>query len=359
VPPPLPRELPIDGTLLTAVDDAAAALGELVGATRRLPNPRLLIAPCLRREAVLSSRIEGTQSTLSDLYEAEAGQTALFETTDVREVTNYVRALERGWRRLDTLPLSLRLVRELHEHLMRDVRGGDQAPGAFRRDQSFIGPPGAAMADATYVPPPVLQMHEALDDLERFLQEEAIQPLVAAGMAHAQFEAIHPFRDGNGRVGRLLIPLVLHARARLPDPVLYLSAYFERSRDEYYRRLMRVSTHGDWPGWLGYFLTGVRVQALAASADADRLIGLERDLRERLRSARVRPTALRLLDHLFVNPVVTARRAAELLGVSNPGARQAIGVLAEHGVLEEVTGRSYGRRWVARDILRAIEGATT
>lgn len=359
MPPPLPRELPIDGTLLTAVDDAAAALGELVGATRRLPNPRLLIAPCLRREAVLSSRIEGTQSTLSDLYEAEAGQTALFETTDVREVTNYVRALERGWRRLDTLPLSLRLVRELHEHLMRDVRGGDQAPGAFRRDQSFIGPPGAAMADATYVPPPVPQMHEALDDLERFLQEEAIQPLVAAGMAHAQFEAIHPFRDGNGRVGRLLIPLVLHARARLPDPVLYLSAYFERSRDEYYRRLMRVSTHGDWPGWLGYFLTGVRVQALAASADADRLIGLERGLRERLRSARVRPTALRLLDHLFVNPVVTARRAEELLGVSNPGARQAIGVLAEHGVLEEVTGRSYGRRWVARDILRAIEGATT
>jgi Fic family protein len=358
VPPPAPRQVDLDAHLLFALDEATAAVGELVGATRLLPNPRLLISPYLRREAVESSRIEGTQSTLTDVYEAESGQVALFETTDVREVTNYVQALEHGWRRLPELPLSLRLVRELHAHLMADVRGGDQLPGEFRRSQNFIGGAPGDIASATYVPPPVPEMHEALADLERFLHEDSVQPLVATAIAHAQFESIHPFRDGNGRVGRLLMPLVLHARGRLPLPVLYLSRHFERTRAEYYERLQRVNTHGDWTGWLGYFLSAVTAQAHAAMADADRLLALERDLRQRLQAAKARPTAVMLLDHLFVNPIITARRAEELLDVSNPGARKAIAVLEEHGVLREFTGRSYGRRWVADEVLHAIEGAS-
>jgi Fic family protein len=358
VPPPAPRHIELDELLLGALDEATAAVGELVGATRRLPNPRLLIAPYLRREAVDSSRIEGTQSTLTDLYEAESGQAALFETTDVREVTNYVRALEHGWRRLDELPLSLRLIRELHAELMNGVRGADQLPGAFRRSQNFIGGVAGDIAGATYVPPPVPQMRDALDDLERFLHEDGVQPLVATAIAHAQFESIHPFRDGNGRVGRLLMPLVLHARGRLPLPVLYLSRHFERTRSAYYERLHRINTDGDWAGWLAYFLTAVTIQARTAMADADRLLTLERELRDRLYAARARRTAVMLLDHLFVNPIITARRAEELLDVSNPGARKAIAVLEEHGVLREFTGRSYGRRWVADEVLRAIEGTT-
>jgi Fic family protein len=358
VPPPVPRQVVLDHALTRTLDEATAAVAELVGATRRLPNPRLLIAPYLRREAVESSRIEGTQSTLTDVYEAESGQVALFETTDVREVTNYVRALEHGWRRLPELPLSLRLVKELHAELMAGVRGGDQLPGEFRRSQNFIGGTAGNIAGATYVPPPVPEMHEALDDFEHFLHEDAVPPLVAAAIAHAQFESIHPFRDGNGRVGRLLMPLVLHARGRLPLPVLYLSRHFERSRGEYYERLHRVNTHGDWAGWLRYFLTAAITQATAAMADADRLLALERHLRDRLYAAKARPTAVMLLDHLFVNPIITARRAEELLNVSNPGARKAIAVLEERGVLREFTGRTYGRRWVADEILQAIEGAS-
>jgi Fic family protein len=247
VPAPLRTTFEISPSAVRLLDQASNALGMLSGVGRLLPNPHLLASPYLRREAVLSSRIEGTQSTIADVYAAEAGQTQLFhDGADVREVQNYVEAHEFGLGRLSELPLSLRLIRELHEHLMRGVRGADQMPGQFRTSQNFIAAPGATIAEARYVPPPLSEMKQRLDDLERFLHDQTLPPLVQIALAHYQFEAIHPFRDGNGRVGRLLISVFLCERGLLPQPLLYLSAYFERTRANYYDLLMRVSTHGDW-----------------------------------------------------------------------------------------------------------------
>jgi Fic family protein len=295
-------------------------------------------------------------STLADLYQEEAFGGA--RRSDVREVSNYLRAHEYGLNRLNSLPLSLRLLRELHSRLMEGVRGQERQPGAFRRYQNYVAPhAGATIDEATYVPPPVPDMRERLDNLETFLHTDELSPLVLAAIAHYQFEAIHPFGDGNGRVGRLLISLLLHARGLLPQPLLYLSAYFERTRAEYYGRLMRVSTHGDWTGWLRYFLSGVARQAREAVEDAERLLNLQSSYRDRLAAHRTRPAAQALLDRLFENPYVTARGASEYLAVSDPTARAAIGDLVERGILAEVTGRDWGRIYVAAEILSAARGA--
>ncbi len=343
--------------VVLALDRASNALGMLSGVGRLLPNPHLLISPYLRREAVLSSRIEGTQSTLADVYAAEAGQTQLFEdASDVAEVRNYVQAHELGLRRLSELPLSLRLIRDLHKGLMQGVRGGDQSPGRFRDSQNFIGPPGTTIADAIYVPPPVPEMKRTLDDFERFLHDQALPPLVQIALGHYQFEAIHPFRDGNGRVGRLLISMFLCERGLLPQPLLYLSAYFERTRADYYELLLRVSTHGDWLSWLRYFLEGVRVQATEAVEDSERLIGLRESCRSMLVAAKARPAAIQLLDGLFVNPYITARMASAQLNVSDPTARAAISDLLAQGVLSEVSGRRWGQVFLATHILAALRG---
>jgi Fic family protein len=357
VPAALPPQFEISPDVLLALDGASSALGMLGGVGRLLPNPHLLISPYLRREAVLSSRIEGTQSTIADVYAAEAGQTQLFEdTADVSEVQNYVLAHELGLRRLSELPLSLRLIRDLHKRLMHSVRGGDQTPGRFRDSQNFIGPPGTTIANATYVPPPVPEMKRALDDLERFLHDRALPPLMQIAIAHYQFEAIHPFRDGNGRVGRLLISMFLCERGLLPAPLLYLSAYFERTRSDYYDLLMRVSTHGDWSAWLRYFLEGVRAQATEAVEDSQRLLGLRESCRATLIAANARPTAIKLLDSLFANPYITARTASTQLKVSDPTARAAISDLLAHGVLEEISGRRWGQVFLATNILAALQG---
>lgn len=355
-PAPLPPRLTFDMETVLLLDRASSALGELSGTGRLLPNPHLLIQPYLRREAVLSSRIEGTQSTLSDVYAAEAGQTQLFEDdADVREVRNYVAALEHGLRRIDQLPLSLRLVRELHERLMDGVRGGEHA-GGFRSGQNVIGPPGATLADATYVPPPPLEMRAALERLELFLHDDSLPPLVQIALAHYQFEAIHPFLDGNGRVGRLLITLFLTERGLLSQPLLYLSAWFERTRTDYYRLLMRVSTHGDWSGWLRYFLEGVRVQAGEAVDDAKRIVSLLEDYRQQLIVDRARPATSELLDRLSANPYVTVREAQQWLGVSDPTARAAIDDLVGYGILTEISGRRWGRLYLAEELLSALRG---
>jgi len=354
VPPALPPRLDLPAPTVADLDRASHAVGELAGVGRLVRNPRLLIAPYVRREAVLSSRIEGTRSTLADVYAAEAGQDRLFATSDVGEVVNYVRALEHGL--ASPLPLSTCLILELHRILMTGVRGVDHRPGAFRESQNWVGPPGAGIHEATYVPPPVVPMREALDLLERFMHDTAQPPLVHAALVHYQFEAIHPFLDGNGRVGRLLIPLLLRERGVLPQPLLYVSAAFERERDEYYERLLRVSTHEDWDGWLRFFLAAVTSQAREAVSDADRLLALEAGYRERLRGSRAGATAQALVDHLFENPYLTARRAVEVLSVTDPTARKAIATLEDNGILREVTGRDYGRRWLAEDVLNAIRG---
>jgi Fic family protein len=302
---------------------------------------------------VLSSRIEGTQTTLSDLYAAEAEQLQLVTSPDVREVANYVEAYEHGLERLATLPLSLRLIRELHERLMRGVRGAGKQPGEFRSYQNFVG--GTTEADATYVPPPVPQMHECLDDVERFLHDRSLRPLIQAAVMHWQFEAIHPFGDGNGRVGRLLIGIFLAERGLLPQPLLHLSAYFERTRPAYYDGLLRVTTQGDWNGWLAYVLEGVRVQAEESTVIADRLLALQERYREQLLSARASRSPLALLDALFANPVVTTRTAQDILSASAPTARAALRVLEEQGILEERSGRRWGRVFQAAELVTTLQ----
>ncbi len=352
VPAPLPPDLAYDSALVLLLSRADAALSELSGLGRQLPNPHLLIAPYVRREAVLSSRIEGTRASLADLLldEAEPERSG---DGDVREVRNYVAALEHGLERLRELPLSLRLVRELHEHLMRGVRGDQATPGEFRRSQNWIGPAGSTPATAPYVPPPPDAMMDCLASWEGFLHDrERLPDLIQCALMHEQFEAIHPFLDGNGRVGRLLITLFLVERARLSQPLLYLSDYIEAHRQEYYDRLQRVRTEGDWSGWLRFFLAGVEETARSAIRQASRLMDLRESYRQRLSR---KPNALRLLDELFVNPYLTAARAAQVLNVSNPTARQAIALLQGEGLLAEMTGRSWRRIYLARPILEAIE----
>jgi Fic family protein len=354
VPAPLPPALDFSPELVAQLSRASNNVGLLAGTGRNLTNPALLISPYLRREAVLSSRIEGTTSTLADLYEDEATGS---DRGDVREVRNYLMAHERGLKALKDLPLCLRLMRKVHKHLMRGVRGHERHPGKFRSYQNWIGStPGAPIDEARYVPPPVNEMEAALNEFEVFLHDETLPPLIAAALAHYQFEAIHPFGDGNGRVGRLLISLLLHERGLLPQPLLYISAYFERSGAEYYDRLLRVSTHGDWVGWLGYFLTGIEVQAQAAVDDAERLLNLQSGYHDLLSSARARPAAHQLVDLLFANPYVSARRVAESLDISAPTARAAIRDLEVQDILHERTGRKWGQLFLAEEVLEAVRG---
>jgi Fic family protein len=352
LPAPLPPAIVYEADLVLALSRADSALSELSGIGRQLLNPHLLIAPYMRREAVLSSRIEGTRASLSDLLldEAEDDRPA---DADVREVRNYVEAMEYGLERLRDLPLSLRLVGELHERLMRGTRGGHATPGEFRRSQNWIGPAGSTPATAPYVPPPPDRLMECLADWESFLHLRASLPdLIQCAVMHEQFEAIHPFLDGNGRLGRLLITLFLVERGRLAQPLLYLSAYIEAHRQDYYQALQRVRTEGDWAGWLRFFLVGVEETAREAIGQAGRLMDLHESFRRRLHQ---KPKAAALLDELFANPYISVSRAARLLNVSRPTAAQAIDWLQKEGLLEEVTGRAWRRLYLARPILDAIE----
>jgi Fic family protein len=353
VPSPLPPAIPWSDELVRTLSQADAALSELSGLGSLLPNPHLLIAPYVRREAVLSSRIEGTTTDLSELLIDEADAGPPRDPDDVREVRNYVRALEYGVKRLRDFPLSLRLVRELHERLMKGVRGDRATPGEFRRSQNWIGPPGASLQTATYVPPPVDEMMSALDAWERFLHErDKLPDLIQCALMHEQFEAIHPFLDGNGRVGRLLITLFLIERKRLSQPLLYLSAYIEANRDDYYELLQGVRTRGDWSSWLIYFLRGVAEIGMEAVERSGRLLNLRERFRKKVAQS---PRALKLLDTLMTNPFVTVSRAQKLLGVSNPTAREAVNRLQAAGLLEETTGRSWGKLYLAKPILRIID----
>jgi Fic family protein len=354
VPAPLPPKIDYDQNLVLTLSHADAALSELSGLGRYLPNPHLLIAPYVRREAVLSSRIEGTKTELAELLldEVTPAQESRDEG-DVREVRNYVTALEYGLKRLPELPLSLRLVCEIHARLMEGVRGGQATPGEFRRSQNWIGPPGSTPNTAPYVPPPPDEMKDALSQWERFLHVRDEMPdLIQCALIHEQFEAIHPFLDGNGRVGRLLIILFLIERRRLAQPLLYLSAFFEAHRQDYYDLLQRVRMDGDWVSWIRFFLTGVAETATEAVRRAGRLMELRESFRTRLRE---KPRALALLDELFINPYMSVSRAAQGLKVSNPTARQAVSLLEAEGMLQEITGKAWGRLYLAQPILEVIE----
>lgn len=360
VPAPLPPKITYTDALVLALSRADAALSELAGLGRMLPNPHLLIAPYVRREAVLSSRIEGTRTEMGELLLDEFAQDAepmvvrrREEDEDMREVRNYVRALEHGIARLADLPLSLRLVRELHGELLEGVRGGHATPGEFRRSQNWIGAPGSTLMTAAYVPPTPDVLMDCLSDWERFAHERETMPeLIQCALLHEQFEAIHPFLDGNGRVGRLLITLFLIERGRLDQPLLYLSDYIEKNRQGYYSALQQVRTQGDWNGWLHYFLEGVTITSRQGVQQARVLMELREEYRRLLAE---RPKALALIDPLFANPYLTASRVEELLGVTAPTARQAIGHLVAQGILVETTGRAWGKLYVAQPILQALE----
>ena len=364
VPADLPPVLEFDAALVSLVDRASRGLGELAGTGRRLANPALLIRPFVRREAVLSSRIEGTQADAADIYAWEAGQLELPGLTtaatpdDVREVLNYERALAYGLRRLDDLPVSLRFLRELHERLLHGVRGGHATPGRFRTTQNWIGGEGLAIERARYVPPPVPEMRACLDALEKYLYADSdLPPLVRLALIHYQFEAIHPFADGNGRIGRLMIALLLVHWGLLPHPLLYLSAWFEAQREAYYDRLLAVSRHGAWEPWVCYFLEGVVAQSADATARVVRIESLESDWRARLTRADVSGTTLRLMDLLFEAPAISIPWAARRLDVTYRSAQRAVQALLRHRMIQPADRAArYGKVYVASQVLEAASG---
>ena len=363
VPDPLPPELGYGPELVASLSEADRALGELAGLGRALVNPHILIRPFLRREAVASSRIEGTLSDVADLYAYEAGRRQLpgFGTSapesDVREVLNYVHALEYALARLSELPVSLRLLREIHARLLAGVRGRETGLGEFRRGANWIGPPGCTIGDATYVPPAVGDMRECLDSLEKYLHDEPLDPpLVRLAFIHYQFEAIHPFLDGNGRIGRLMISLLIVHWGLLPLPLLYLSPFFERYRQEYYDLLLEVSTTGVWDNWVRFFLRGVSEECEDAATRAGRLQNLRDTWRHQFERTRSSARLLHLIDSLFGRPILTVPEAAKALAVTYPAAQRNVRKLVEAGILHEISDTSNPRLWVAQDIVR-IAGA--
>jgi len=306
----------------------------------------------------MSSRIEGTQASLEDIYQYEVGQSNANQAgSDAREVHNYVEALEYGISRLGTLPVSLRLIRELHQRLMEGVRGDMWTPGEFRRTQNWIGPAGSTLETAPYVPPPVDEMVEALNQLEQYIHESSnIPPIARVGLIHYQFEAIHPFLDGNGRVGRLLIMLLLCQWELLPQPILYLSHYFEKYRSEYYTRLLEVSQKGKWDEWLGFFMTGIRDQSHEMTIRIQSLQILREKYYGKIISRGKNSALHRLVDFLFEHPLVTTRQVEKGLQLADyKTAQRYILKLQDAGIISETTGNSRNRIYRADEILKTME----
>jgi Fic family protein len=362
VPNPLPPIIELDIEIWRTLSDADRALGELAGLGRTMPNPTLLIRPFIRREAVLSSRIEGTQTNITNLYAYETGQLSLPGVVppapegDAQEVLNYVRTLEYGLDRLSSLPICLRFICELHERLVDGVRGKNAAPGEFRRYQNYIGQSGSIINDARFIPPPVPEMHQCLNELEKYLHDNCnYPPLIRIGLIHYQFESIHPFMDGNGRIGRLLISLLLLNWNLLPLPLLYLSAYFERHRQKYYDFMLGISKHGNWREWLIFFLQGVTEQSKDAVIRSKKLQDLQIQWRNELTQARATALLLRLADSLFESPIITIPQAQEILEVTYRSAQQNVEKLVNAGILLQVSEGSYGKVFIAPQVLQVIE----
>lgn len=357
LPAPLPPDLDWSPALLTALSNAERELAKLTTVAGNFPFPRLLIQPFIRREAVLSSRIEGTRASLTDLYNYESAQMSFLEQDDdVREVHNYVLALDYGLERLQTLPVSQRLIRELHARLMEGVRGGQFTPGEFRKTQNWIGAAGSTIETATYVPPPVDEMKNALGAMEAFIHADTELPaLVRAGLIHYQFEAIHPFLDGNGRVGRLLIMLLLREWGVLSQPLLNLSAYFERYRQEYYDHLLAVSQHGKWEEWLRFFLRGISAQAQDSIFRMTRLQGIRTQYEELVQADNNPQRMSAVIDFLFSRPILTLRQLETALDIPYMAAKRYVDKLVEASVLKETTGHARNRVFMAHEVFHALE----
>lgn len=358
VPAPLPPVLNWTANLVSLAGEAERALAELATIGRSFPEPYVMVRSFIRQEAVMSSRIEGTRASLEDIYQYEAGGLSFLEpNSDAREVHNYVVALDHGLSRLNTLPVSLRLIRELHQRLMEGVRGDMWTPGEFRRTQNWIGPAGSTLETAPYVPPPVAEMMDALDQLERYIHAPSdFPPIVRVGMIHYQFEAIHPFLDGNGRVGRLLVILLLCQWDLLPQPLLYLSNYFETHRSEYYSRLLAVSQLGRWEDWLTFFLTGIRDQSREAALRVRALQAWQESYHQLFADQRDSVRLQKLGDFLIGHPIVTIRQVQQGLNLSDYKiAQRYVTKVQDAGILREITGKSRNRLFRADAILKIIE----
>ena len=357
IPHPLPPAPPVlvDATHLQR---ASVALGRLSGVTSLLPDPHLFIYSYIRKEAVLSSQIEGTQSTLSELLLFENEAAAGVPLDDVQEVSNYVAAMNHGLRRLrEGFPLSLRLIREIHAELLAKGRGAEKHPGEFRRSQNWIG--GSRPGNALFVPPPPDQVLVCLGSLEKFLHDDSTPSLVRAAFAHVQFETIHPFLDGNGRIGRLLITLLLCNEGVLAEPMLYLSLYLKKNRTAYYDLLQRVRLTGDWEAWLSFFLEGVAETALQATDTVARLLALFQNDRQRIYTlGRAAGSAPRVHEFLQKQPLASAARLVRDLGVSKPTANAALGALEKLGIVREVTGGKINRVYAYDEHLRILSEGT-
>jgi Fic family protein len=354
VPSPLPPALDWTPRLIRVLSDADRLIGRLAGEGGRLPNPHVLMRPFIRREAVLSSKIEGTQATLGELLAAEAGAVVHRSPEDLREVGNYVVALEHGISLLRKLPLCVRLIQELHEKLMAGVRGYHATPGRFRTTQNWIGRPGSTLTTASYIPPPPGEVEPCLAAWEQFLHASELPPLVTIALAHYQFEAIHPFLDGNGRVGRLLITLFLIERKILPTPLLYLSAFFEASRRDYYDGLRAVSERDAWQDWLEYFLLGVARMSEDALNRATRINGILAQWRNILAGESTN-TSLRVVELLSANPFITTTGTARQLQLAYTTAQRAIERLERNNILQQTTDAKRNRVYCARALLDILE----
>lgn len=360
VPNPLPPQgldkFPVE--LVEILSEADRGIGALRSLSKLIPNPNLLVAPYIRKEAVQSSKIEGTQASLSDIFYYEASKEKP-KNVDVLEVLNYVRAMNYGLSKLKELPLSLRLVREIHLKLMEGVRGEKMQPGEFRNSQNWVGPSGCSINinNATYVPPPVEEMKEALGQWEKFLHaDDSLAPLVKCALMHYQFEAIHPFLDGNGRVGRLLITFYLCERGYLEYPILYISDFFERQRREYYDLLLGISQEGDWDAWLIYFVRGVATQSKIAEETGHKILDLQKEYRQRLQKESVSTPVFQLADMLFLNPFVSLPGISNYLKITWPTAKASVDRLVKFGILQEVSGRKRSRIYCAKELLNILGG---
>ena len=353
-PTTLPRELNLSPHLVWVLDNASRTVASLAAIGENMQNPHLLISPMMRREALLSSRIEGTIASLSDVLSHEAARKSR-PNDDVEEVINYVNALDLGISLLANVPISYRLVNDVHGVLLSGVRGQDKRPGEFRTIQVWIGAPGSSINNARFVPPPPDSLRDLFQDWEDFANADLeMPPLVKCALMHYQFEAIHPYRDGNGRIGRLLITLFLRDSGLLSNPLLYLSAYFERERQRYYDELFNVSATGDWERWLEYFLTGVRTESLDVVARIRKLRDLREVYRAELLGRRAAASESLLVDELFANPFITAPRASEILDMTPAGARRVLGRLESAGIVRIVSNRR-PQMYVAEEILEILD----
>ena len=354
IPHPLPPKIIWDNKIINTLSRADFLLGKLAHEGSKLPNPHLLIRPFITREAVLSSKIEGTQATLGEILAANAGVHVKQNPDDLQEIDNYIKALNYGIKRLQSLPLSLRLIKEIHQYLMQGVRGAHATPGEFRHSQNWLGIPGCTLNTAKFVPPPPSYLMNCLGELEKFLHNRQLPPLIHTALCHYQFEAIHPFLDGNGRIGRLLIILLLIEQKMLPSPFLYISAFFEATRDEYYKQLYNISSQGTWHEWLIYFLNGIAIQSEDVLSRAERINKLL-NIWETKVASNASQIPIKIVKHFAVNPYLTTKKIAEELNIAYSTAQRSMQKLEAANIIKQVNRSMRDKVYCATEILAILE----